>query len=362
MNVNVKEAEFESDIEGALLSGGPDAIESDFLAREDPAAYGAWIPGGYRHRLDTDFDKTTLLLAKDTLDFVVTTQPEQWERLSDHHGGDVKTKFLKRVSSEIEKHGLLHVLREGVKDSGCKFHLAFYPPASGLNAETAKLHQANVFSVVRQLHYSERNKNSIDVVLFLNGLPIFTAELKNQLNAQNVQDAIKQYRIDRDPHEPLLRSGRVLAHFAVDTEYAYFTTELTGSKTEFRPFNQGHNGGAGNPPVPPTQNGYPTSYLWEYAWSRDSVLDLVLNFVAALDVEDDKGRPTGKKKLVFPRFHQLKAVRDLIDDARDKGAGEHYLIQHSAGSGKSNTIAWLAHRLTTLHDAQDNRVFDTVVV
>jgi type I restriction enzyme, R subunit len=362
VNVNVKEAEFESDIQGALLTGGPDALEGQFLAHEDPAEYGAWIPGNYQSRADADFDKKLLLLPKDTLDFVMTTQPKEWQRLSEHHGADVKTKFLKRVSAEIEKHGLLHVLREGIKDSGCKFALAFYPPASGLNAETAKLYKANAFSVVRQLHYSERNNNSIDVVLFLNGLPIFTAELKNQLNGQNVQDAIRQYRFDRDSHEPLLRPGRVLAHFAVDTDLAYVTTELAGSKTLFLPFNQGNNGGAGNPPVPPTQNGYSTSYLWEYAWSRDSVLDLVLNFVAPLDVEDDKGRPTGKKKLVFPRFHQLKAVRDLVDDARERGAGEHYLIQHSAGSGKSNTIAWLAHRLTTLHDPEDKRVFDQIVV
>ena len=362
MNVNIKEAAFESDIEGALLAGGPDALEGRFLAHEDPAEYGTWIPGSYLSRTAADFDKQLALLPKDTLDFVMTTQPEAWEKLSQHHGADVKGKFLKRVSSEIEKHGLLHVLREGVKDSGCKFSLAFYPPASGLNVETAKLYEANVFSVVRQLHYSERNKNSIDVVLFLNGLPIFTAELKNQLNGQNVQDAIKQYRFDRDPHEPLLRLGRVLAHFAVDTELAYVTTELAGPKTVFLPFNQGNNGGAGNPTVPPTQKGYGTSYLWEYVWSRDSVLDLVLNFVASLNVEDDKGRSTRRKKLVFPRFHQLKAVRDLVDDARQKGAGEHYLIQHSAGSGKSNTIAWLAHRLTTLHDADDNRIFDTIVV
>jgi type I restriction enzyme R subunit len=362
VNVNVKEYEFESDIEGALLTGGPDAIEGDFLAMEYPAEYGAWLPGGYRQRTDPEYDKSLMLLPRDTLDFVMTTQPEMWDRLSQHHGADVKTKFLKRVSSEVEKHGLLHVLREGVKDSGCKFALAYFPPASGLNTETERLYEANVFSVVRQLHYSERNNNSIDVVLFLNGLPIFTAELKNQLNGQTVEDAIRQYRFDRDPREPLLRPGRVLAHFAVDTDLAYVTTELKGPKTVFLPFNQGNNGGAGNPPVPPTRNGYSTSYLWEYVWSKDSVLDLVVNFVAALDVEDENGKPTGRKQLVFPRFHQLKAVRDLVDDARTNGAGQHYLIQHSAGSGKSNTIAWLAHRLTTLHDEKDERVFDTIVV
>ena len=362
MSVEVREKSLESDIEGALLTAGPDAVEGDFLSKEDSAAYGAWSPGRYRKREDTDFDKATMLLPKDTLDFVMTTQPKEWERLFEHHGAGVKAKFLKRVSSEVEKHGLLHVLREGVKDSGCKFALAFYPPSSGLNKETTRLYEANVFSIVRQLHYSEHNNNSIDVVLFLNGLPIFTAELKNQLNGQTVEDAIKQYRIDRDPREPLLRPGRVLAHFAVDTDYAHSTTELAGAKTTFLPFNQGYAGGAGNPPVPPTQSGYSTSYLWEYVWSKDSVLDLIQNFVHAVDVENDDGKPTGKKKLIFPRFHQLKAVRDLVDDARRTGTGEHYLIQHSAGSGKSNTIAWLAHRLTTLHDAEDKRVFDTIVV
>ena len=361
MSANVKEAQFESDIEGALLAGGPDAIEGDFLAHEVLAEYGSWVPGGYRHRLDADFDRATLLLPKDTLDFVMATQPKEWERLSEHHGADVKTKFLKRVSSEIEKRGVIHVLREGIKDSGCKFALAFYPPASGLNKETEKLYEANIFSVVRQLHYSERNNNSIDVVLFLNGLPILTAELKNQLNGQTVDDAIKQYRFDRDSHEPLLRPGRVLAHFAVDADLAYVASELAGPKTVFLPFNQGRDGGSGNPPVPPTRKGYSTSYLWEYVWSRDSILDLIQNFVHSIDAEDADGKVNGKK-LIFPRFHQLKAVRDLVDDARAKGAGQNYLIQHSAGSGKSNTIAWLAHRLTTLHDAEDNRVFDTIVV
>ncbi|MHB0980400.1 MAG: type I restriction endonuclease, partial [Thermoleophilia bacterium] len=282
MNVHVKEAQFEADIEGALLAGGPDAVPGDFLTLPDPAAYGSWLPGRYRRRPDADFDRSTLLLARDTVDFVMTTQPKEWARLSEHYGAQVKTKFLKRVSSEIEKHGLIHVLRAGVKDSGCKFALAFYPPASGLNVETAALYEANVFSVVRQLHYSEANQNSIDLVLFLNGLPIFTAELKNQLNGQTVDEAIAQYRHDRDPNEPFLRPGRILAHFALDTDSAYVTTALKGTKTTFLPFNRGHNGGSGNPPVPPTKNGYSTSYLWEYVWSRDSVLDLVQNFVHAV--------------------------------------------------------------------------------
>lgn len=362
MNVNVKELAFELDIEGALLTGGPDAIAGDFLALEDPASYGERIPGGYRKRLDSEFDRETLVLSRDLIDFVITTQPEEWKRYGEHHGDAAKSKFAKRVSSEIEKRGLIDVLREGVKDTGCKFSLCFFKPASELNADTIKRYELNVFSVVRQLHYSQANNNSIDVVLFLNGLPIFTAELKNQLNGQDVQDAVSQYRFDREPREPLLRPGRCLAHFAVDTQYVYVAAELHGPKTVFLPFNKGYNGGAGNPPVPPTRKGYATSYLWEYAWARDSVLDLIQNFIHSVDVDDAKGTSAGRKKRIFPRFHQLKAVRDLVDDARTKGAGQHYLIQHSAGSGKSNTIAWLAHRLTTLHDAKDERVFDTIIV
>jgi len=362
VNAEVKEFAFESDIEGALLTGGPEAIDGAFLALEDPASYGEWIPGGYRQRDDSEYDRETCVLTRDLIDFVMTSQPEVWERWAEHHGSDAKTKLVKLVSSEIEKRGLVDVLREGIKSTGCKFEMCFFRPASELNVETIKRYELNVFSVVRQLHYSQANNNSIDVVLFLNGLPIFTAELKNQLNGQNVQDAVAQYRFDRDPREALLRPGRCLAHFAVDTEYVYVAAELAGPTTVFLPFNKGHNGGAGNPAVPPTRKGYATSYLWEYAWARDSVLDLVQNFVHAIDIEDDKGKKTGKKKRIFPRFHQLKAVRDLVDDARAKGAGQLYLIQHSAGSGKSNTIAWLAHRLTTLHDDKNDRVFDTIIV
>ena len=359
MNVEVREYALETDIEGALLTGGPDALAGDFWALEDPAAYGEWTPGGYRTRMDSEFDRETSILTRDLTDFVITTQPEEWQKYVEHHGDDAKTKFAKRVSSETEKRGLIDVLREGVKDTGCKFSLCFFKPASELNQDTIKRYELNVFSVVRQLHYSQTNNNSIDVVLFLNGLPIFTAELKNQLNGQDVQDAVAQYRFDRDPREPLLRPGRCLAHFAVDTQYVYVTAELHGPKTVFLPFNKGYNGGAGNPPVPPTRKGYATSYLWEYAWSRDSVLDLIQNFIHSVDTD---GKGAGSKKRIFPRFHQLKAVRDLVDDARAKGAGQHYLIQHSAGSGKSNTIAWLAHRLTTLHDSKDLRVFDTIIV
>src|SRR5690606_23112675 len=251
--------------------------------------------------------------------------------------------------------------RNGIKDSGCKFRLAYFRPASGLNEETRRLYQANMFSVVRQLRYSTANENCLDLVLFLNGIPIFTAELKNPLTGQTVEDAMRQYKTDRDPREPLFTYGRCLAHFAVDPDLVYVTTHLARERTRFLPFNKGKFGGAGNPPVPPTQKGYATAYLWEEVWARDSVLDLVRQFIHEVQ-EDENGRKTGRRFLIFPRYQQLDCVRRLIADARARGTGQRYLIQHSAGSGKSYTIAWLAHQLSTLHDVDDRRVFDSIVV
>jgi type I restriction enzyme R subunit len=274
----------------------------------------------------------------------------------------VREQFLKRLAAEIKWRGALDVLRNGVKDSGCSFQLAFFRPASGLNEETRRLYQANLFAVVRQLRYSEENENSLDLVLFLNGIPIFTAEIKNPFTGQDIEDAIRQYKTDRDPREPLLGFGRCLAHFAVDPDLVYVTTHLAGSKTRFLPFNRGKFGGAGNPPVPPTQKGYATGYLWEETWARDSVLDLVRQFIQEVEEEDERGRKTGKSFLIFPRYQQLDAVRKLVAHAREAGTGQRYLVQHSAGSGKSFTIAWLAHQLSTLHNASDQRVFDSIVV
>ena len=251
------------------------------------------------------------------------------------------------------------MLRKGIKANGCKFQLAYFHPASGLNYELQKLYAANIFSEVRQLRYSERNQNSLDFVLFLNGLPIFTVELKNPFTGQNVENAIQQYRFDRDPHEPLFAFGRCLAHFAVDPDLVYMTSHHEGRKTRFLPFNQGRNGGAGNPP---SWKGFATAYLWERIWARSSVLNLVQQFIQEIEEQDDKGRKTGKKNLILPRYHQLDAVRRLVADARAKGPGQRYLIEHSAGSGKSNSISWLAHQLSVLHDAQDKRVFDSIIV
>ena len=364
MSPEVSERAFEAAIECALLRHGPDACPGDVTAVcESPPAYGDEpAPGGYHRRQPEDYDRGLCLIPTDVLDFLLATQPKVWEQLRQHHGAEVKPRFLGRLSREIARRGALDVLRNGVKDSGCKFRLAYFRPASGLNEELQRLHAANLFAVVRQLRFSEQGDQSLDLALFLNGIPIFTAELKNPLNGQDVEDAIRQYRDDRDPREPLFAYGRCLAHFAVDPELVFVTTQLAGPKTRFLPFNQGRFGGAGNPPVPPTRAGFPTDYLWERIWARDSVLDLVRQFVHEVEAEDDRGRKTGAHFLIFPRYQQLDCVRRLVGHARDHGPGERYLIQHSAGSGKSFTIAWLAHQLSVLHDADDRRVFDSVVV
>jgi len=363
MSPEISERSFEQAIECSLLQHGPDACAGDAAAvHETPPPYGDTQPGGYRRRRPEDYDRALCLLPRDSVDFVLATQPKEWARLKEHHGPAVKERFLKRLASEITRRGALDVLRNGIKDMGCKFRLAYFHPASGLNEETRRLHGANLFSVVRQVRYSTKNEKSLDLVLFLNGIPIFTAELKNPLTGQDVEDAIRQYKIDRDPREPLLAYGRCLAHFAVDPDLVYVTTRLAGPKTRFLPFNQGKFGGAGNPPVPPTRQGYATAYLWERTWARDSVLDLIRQFIHEVEEEDEKGRKTGRRFMIFPRYQQLDCVRKLVADARSRGAGHRYLIQHSAGSGKSFTIAWLAHQLSTLHDASDRRVFDSIVV
>ncbi|MGH7790526.1 MAG: type I restriction endonuclease subunit R, partial [Candidatus Binatia bacterium] len=361
MSPDISERAFEAAIECGLLRGGPDACPDEApMVREPPAEWGP--PGGYRRRRPQDYDRALCLLPRDALDFVLATQPQEWQKLAQHHGAAVQEQFCKRLAAEIAQRGALDVLRTGIRDSGCKFRLAYFRPASGLNQETRRLHAGNLFAAVRQLRYSEQNENSLDLVLFLNGIPLFTAELKNPLSGQTVEDAMRQYRRDRDPREPLLAYRRCLAHFAVDAELVYVTTRLAGAKTFFLPFNQGKFGGAGNPPVPPTRPGYATAYLWEETWGRDSVLDLVRQFIHEVEEEDERGRRNGRSFLIFPRYQQLDCVRRLVADARLAGAGRRYLIQHSAGSGKSFTIAWLAHRLATLHDAGDRRVFDSIVV
>ncbi|MGI8407708.1 MAG: type I restriction endonuclease, partial [Actinomycetota bacterium] len=228
MAVDISERNFEEVVEAGLLRGGPDAPAAASEVAAPVSAYGLYAAGGYHKRSWKDYDRALCLDAGMTIQFIQATQPKKWGQLKSHYKDETETRFLRRLSSEIDKRGTLDVLRKGVKDAGVKFDLIYYRPASGLNPELQNLYEGNMFSVVRQLRYSAKNENSLDVVLFLNGLPIFTAELKNPLNGQDVNNAIHQYRHDRDAREPLLTFGRCLSHFAVDPLVAYVATKLEG--------------------------------------------------------------------------------------------------------------------------------------
>ena len=368
--MDISEKNLEDTIEQVLLSSpSPPAVQSTPQGIHLPSPlYGPGTsnltsdnvaPGGYCKHVSEEYDKALCLIPEDVLNFIYATQPKEWDKFKKQHEGDARTPFLQRLASELRARGTLHVLRKGIKANGCRFQLVYFIPSSGLNYDLLNLYGANLFSEIRQLHYSEKNNNSLDLVLFLNGLPIFTAELKNPFTGQNAEDAVKQYRVKRDPREPLFAFGRCLVHFAVDPELVYMTSHLEGQSTRFLPFNKGNKGGAGNPP---SWKGFATAYLWESIWARNSVLNLLQHFIQEIEEQDDKGRKTGKKNLIFPRYHQLDAVRRLVVDAREKGPGQRYLIQHSAGSGKSNSISWLAHQLSVLHDSMDRRVFDSIIV
>jgi type I restriction enzyme R subunit len=369
--MDISEKNLEDTIEQVLLSQPDSAVMLDTpntVLRQSRPLYGAATsnlvldnvaPGGYRKRVSADYDKALCLISDDVLNFIYATQPKEWDKFKKLYADDAKSRLLQRLANEVRTRGTLDVLRKGIKTDGCKFQLAYFHPSSHLNEALQRLYEANIFSEIRQLHYSQRNQNSLDLVLFLNGLSLFTAELKNPFTGQNVQDAIQQYRVNRDPHEALFAFDRCLAHFAIDPDMVYMASHLEGTSTRFLPFNLGRNGGAGNPP---SWKGFATAYLWERIWTRDSVLNLVQQFVQVIEDLDDKGKKTGKKHLIFPRYHQLDAVRRLLADAYRQGPGQHYLIEHSAGSGKSNSISWLAHQLSVLHDAQDRRVFDSIIV
>lgn len=255
--VEISEKGFEATIESMLLAGGPDNPDPAKSLRERATAAGDFIPGGYHQRKPEDYDRLLCLVPKDVIAFIQTTQPKEWNKLKNQYGDEARERFLQRLSKEIEHRGTLDVLRKGVKDVGAKIQMAYFHPSSGLNPELQKKYLANTFSVVRQLRYSLHNENSLDLAIFLNGLPVLTAELKNPLTAQNALDAIQQYRLRRDPKEPLFAFGRCLAHFAVDPELVFFTTHLQGQKTRFFPFNKGRYGGAGNPP---SWNGFATAF------------------------------------------------------------------------------------------------------
>ncbi len=317
--------------------------------------------GGYTKGFSEDFDAQLGLFPKYIIEFLKESQPKSWEKLVNIHKGEAEKKVVQRLIKEIDLRGVLDVIRNGFTDYGVKFQTAYFKPESTLNPEAEALYLSNHLSVTRQLYYERVGKNSIDMVLSLNGLPIATIELKNQFSGQSVDNAKKQYVYDREPSEPIFQfKKRTLVHFAVDTDECFMTTKLDGKHTRYLPFNIGSNNGAGNPV---NKEGYRTSYLWEYVWTKDSFMDIIGKFLH-LSVEEFEMNGVKKKKetIIFPRFHQMQVVRKVTTDARTNGAGKNYLIQHSAGSGKSNSIAWLSYRLSSLHDEANNRIFDSVIV
>jgi type I restriction enzyme R subunit len=336
-------------------------------AFEDTIAQHLCEHGGYelgqneRWSRELAFDRYTLL------EFIQATQPEAWEKLSAIHGSDVERRFLLRLFKELDNRGTIDLLRHGVVDYSVRFKLAFFKPANGFNTETEQLYAANRLAVFRQLRYStHKEQDSVDLVLALNGLPIATIELKNQFTGQNSADGRQQYIETRDPREQLFAfKRRALVHFVADADEIWMTTQLNGRETLFLPFNRGQQLGeyttAGNPVNP---NGHRTAYLWEEILLKDSWMEIIGDFVhLQRDTIYVSGRMLTREALIFPRYHQLDVVRQLLTDVRTSGAGSNYLIQHSAGSGKSNSIAWLAHALSNLHDVQGHTVvFNSVVV
>lgn len=321
---------------------------------ESPVGYGG---SGYILGQAADYDREHAADLPKLLAFIQTTQPKTFDQLGLATDGPGRLQFLNRLQGEVAKRGIVDVLRKGVAHGPAKVELFYGTPSPG-NQTAKEQWDANIFSVTRQLRYSkDETKLALDLALFINGLPVATFELKNRLTKQTVDDAVQQYKRDRDPRELLFHFARCLVHFAADDQQVMFCTKLAGKDSWFLPFNKGWNDGAGNPPNP---DGMKTDYLWKAILTREGLTDILENYAQRVETKDEK---TGRKQesLIFPRFHQLDVVRTLLADARVSGAGKRYLIQHSAGSGKSNSIAWLAHQLVGLERAS-MPVFDSVIV
>ncbi|UBZ08950.1 DEAD/DEAH box helicase family protein [Leeuwenhoekiella palythoae] len=321
----------------------------------------------YVERPNTAYDNINCIDPDVLFAFLEITQPKAVDKLKRYHKDLYRQKITKRLNDQIKQKGVIEVLRKGIVDgfTDTKLRLLYDKPVSTYNLKALTLYEKNTFSVMRQVYFSPKNKKSLDLVVFINGLPIISFELKNELTKQNITDAIKQYKDDRDPNEEIFRFGRLLVNFAVDTEEVWMCTELKGKQSFFLPFNKGYDNGAGNPP----KDGIRTDYLWKEVLTKDSLTNIIQNFSQIITEEKEyldaknKKRIKKVKKLIFPRFHQLTAVRQILKDAQENGAGQKYLIQHSAGSGKSNSISWLAHQLVGLHNKTGNKtIFDTVIV
>lgn len=347
LNMDIKERRFEADIEDYFLRHG--------FQKLSPLSYD----------LEKNFFVNTLI------DFISSSQPKEWERYQRYYGDNSADKLIRRLTDEIRNRGLIDVLKKGIKDMGVDLKLCFFKPESDLNPDLITLYKKNVFGITRQFKYSKLNENAIDIVLSLNGIPLFALELKDQLTGQTYENAIEQWKTDRDPKEEIFKfNNRILAYFAVDLYEVWMTTELKGEKTYFLPFNQSSNG-AGNPGGkgnPPSKDGYATSYLWERVLAKDSLLDLIRRFITVIEEKSEVTNKDGtskivtSRKLIFPRYHQYDVVHKVLEDVKEKGSGTNYLIEHSAGSGKSNSIAWIAYRLASVFDKDEKPIFDTVIV
>lgn len=366
MPAQTKEKNLEEDIESFLCSpegGFFNCDDRHSLLYVEDGTY-QMVGGGYMEHRDRALDAATLV------NFIQTTQPKAWDRFERMCNSDSTAKFAKVFNDAVDRLGMVAVLKHGFKHRGIPFKVVFFKPESGLNESAADRYAKNVCRCIRQFHFAETGNQTIDMVLDVNGIPLVSIELKDQFTGQDVENAMRQWREDRDPRCRCLKfNTRMVAFFAVDLENVYMTTKLEGAKTFFLPFNQGsagagNDGGAGNPANP---DGYATSHLWEVALQKDSLLDIVNKFLH-LEVKEEteldaRGNEVKRKKerIIFPRYHQLDSVRKVIADVRANGTGKNYLVQHSAGSGKSNSIAWTAYRLASLF-VDDTPLFDSVVV
>ncbi len=336
---NLKEIEFEKHIEKEL----------------------ARLHGFRKRNAETDYDKATTFDTALLFEFLRETQADKVAKLKEVSGDTFEARLVRRIDDEISKRGVIDCLRKGVEEGPVKFDLMYFRPVNSENPDVEERFKSNIFSITRQVKFSQTTEQSIDAVLFVNGIPIVTTELKNELTGQNVYHAIRQYQTDRDPKEKLFTFKRCMVHFAMDTSDAFMTTELKSERTFFFPFNKGYELGAGNPPV---EGKHKTHYVWENLWSPESLADLLQFFAHAYEEvrEDRLGKEYKQAVQLFPRYQQWRTVLDLLDVSHQGGAGPNYLIQHSAGSGKSLTIAWLAHRLINLFDDKNKRVYDAVIV
>ena len=344
--METKEKNLENDIEAYLLSNG-------------------YVKGN-----QSTYDKNKAIDMPVLISFIQATQPKMWQRYVNVYGEKAEKQLYTIFQQNVEQNGLVHVLRYGVKDRGMELRFAYFAPASNLNEELVQKYQSNILTCTRQFSYTSQNKNTIDIVLSLNGIPVVAMELKNQLTGQSVNNAKRQFMYDRDEKEFCFRfNNRFLVYFCVDLYEVAMTTQLQGEKTYFLPFNQGSNGAGniGDGGNPKCEDGYATSYLWEYVLNPEMLLSIFQRYISKQTTESISlvnGKKVTKTKtiLIFPRYHQLDVVEKLVADTRKTKEGRNYLLQHSAGSGKSNEIAWLTYRLASLHNEEDKEMFQSVFV